>query len=322
MGGLNLGQGMCQTLKLRAWDDLDFTARQLFGCQADARPNFVFEDGVGQGEVPVAFALKIRAHGRVVVAIATVELNEGVPAPLLRCARDFERVLLIGRDGGEDRGHDGIGVQAGRKVGGRVELEHRHTRPVAAFAFDVFVREKILGDENEHHNGFDAIRTDFTCITYGCYFAELVDAIASEGAANPEIFDLLQSTYQFLAQATDVPLLARTFELKFLDCAGYGPQLSRCAYCSALLAGKLLAFSVRHGGILCENCEYRDTSTVSLLPGSCALLKMLRKSELKGLNRIRASERNHRELKRALGHFIEYHTERKLKSLRFIERTL
>ena len=37
---------------------------------------------------------------------------------------------------------------------------------------------------------------------------------------------------------------------------------------------------------------------------------------------IRASERNHRELKRALGHFIEYHTERRLKSLRFIERTL
>ena len=28
-------------------------------------------------------------------------------------------------------------------------------------------------------NGFDAIRTDFTRITYGCYFAELVDVMAS-----------------------------------------------------------------------------------------------------------------------------------------------
>ena len=171
-------------------------------------------------------------------------------------------------------------------------------------------------------NGFDAIRSDFTRITYGCYFAELVDAIASEGVANPEIFGLLRSTYQFLARATDVPLLARAFELKFLDCAGYGPQLSLCTYCSSTLVGRLLAFSVRHGGILCENCEYRDAATVSLMPGSCELLKMLRKSELEGLNRIRASERNHRELKRALGGFIEYHTERKLKSLKFIERTL
>ena len=171
-------------------------------------------------------------------------------------------------------------------------------------------------------DGFDAIRADFTRITYGCYFAELVDVMASEGVANPEVFDLLQNTYQFLAQATDVPLLARAFELKFLDCAGYGPQLSRCAYCSAVIAGKLLAFSVRHGGVLCADCEYRDAATVSLMPGSCELLKMLRKSELGSLNRIRASERNHSELKRALGNFIEYHTERKLKSLKFIERTL
>ena len=47
-------------------------------------------------------------------------------------------------------------------------------------------------------DGFDAIRSDFTRITYGCYFAELVDSIASEGIANPEIFDLLRTTYQFL----------------------------------------------------------------------------------------------------------------------------
>ena len=52
------------------------------------------------------------------------------------------------------------------------------------------------------------------------------------------------------------------------------------------------------------------------------LLKMLRKSEWERFNRIRASTRNHNELKRALGSFIEYHTERNLKSLRFIESVL
>ena len=60
-------------------------------------------------------------------------------------------------------------------------------------------------------NGFDTIRSDFTRITYGCYFAELVDSIASEGIASPEIFDLLRTTYQFLVEANDVPLLARGF---------------------------------------------------------------------------------------------------------------
>ena len=176
-------------------------------------------------------------------------------------------------------------------------------------------------------DGFSAIRSDFTRITYGCYFAELVDSIASEGIANPEIFDLLQTTYQFLTHADDVPLLARGFEIKFLDCAGYGPELSRCVHCGSGVNGAAtekfgIAFSVRYGGVLCGDCKNRDGAAFTIAPGSCELLKMLRKSEWERFNRIRASIRNHKELKRALGSFIEYHTERNLKSLKFIESVL
>jgi DNA repair protein RecO (recombination protein O) len=176
-------------------------------------------------------------------------------------------------------------------------------------------------------DGFNAIRADFTRITYGCYFAELVDSIASEGIANPEIFELLRTTYQFLTHADDVPLLARGFEIKFLDCAGYGPELSRCVHCGSAVNGAAtekfgIAFSVRYGGVLCGDCKNRDGAAFTIAPGSCELLKMLRNSEWERFNRIRASTRNHKELKRALGSFIEYHTERNLKSLRFIESVL
>ena len=183
-------------------------------------------------------------------------------------------------------------------------------------------------------DGFDAIRSDFTRITYGCYFAELVDSSASEGMANPEIFDLLRTTYQFLVHADDIPLLARGFEIKFLDCAGYGPELARCVHCGSDVKGisvdgksettsKLsIAFSIRYGGVLCNGCENRDGAAFTIAPGSRELLKMLRKSEWERFNRIRASTRNHQELKRVLGSFIEYHTERNLKSLKFIENVL
>ena len=183
-------------------------------------------------------------------------------------------------------------------------------------------------------DGFDAVRADFTRTTYGCYFAELVDAVASEGIANPEVFTLLRGTYQFLGHANDVPLLARIFEIKLLDCVGYGPELSQCVQCSLLVTPApsfekgapsghpVLAFSVRHGGLLCTDCQHRDAAAFSMAPGSCELLKMLRKSEVSGLNRIHASTRNHHELKLALSNFIQYHTERNLKSLRFIESVL
>ena len=176
-------------------------------------------------------------------------------------------------------------------------------------------------------DGFDAIRSDFTRITYGCYFAELVDSVASEGVASPEIFDLLRITYQSLAHADDVPLLARGFEIKFLDCAGYGPELSRCVHCSSAVKGATtakfgIAFSVRYGGVLCSECKNRDGAAFTIASGSCELLKVLRRSEWERFNRVRASTRNHQELKRLLGSFIEYHTERSLKSLRFIESVL
>ena len=176
-------------------------------------------------------------------------------------------------------------------------------------------------------DGFDAIRSDFTRITYGCYFAELVDSIASEGIASPEIFNLLHTAYQFLVHVDDVPLLARGFEMKFLDCAGYGPELARCVHCSSDVKRGVtqdfgIAFSVRYGGVLCGECKNRDGAAFTIAPGSCELLKVLRRSEWERLNRIRASTRNHQELKRLLGNFIEYHTQRTLKSLRFIENVL
>ena len=176
--------------------------------------------------------------------------------------------------------------------------------------------------------------SDFTRITYACYFAELVDSSASEGIANPEIFDLLRTTFQSLVHADDIPLLARGFEIKFLDCAGYGPELARCVHCSAdikdlSVRGKSeatrqfgITFSIRYGGVLCSTCENRDGAAFTIAPGTCELLKMLRKSEWERLKRIRASTRNHQELKRLLGSFIEYHTERNLKSLKFIENVL
>ena len=179
--------------------------------------------------------------------------------------------------------------------------------------------------------GFDGIRDDFTRITYGCYLAELVDAIASEGDANPEIFHLLQNTYHLLTDIEDVALLVRSFEIKFLDLAGYAPQLSHCANCGSNVnrpyfkdkqGTPVMLFSVPQGGMLCNNCKNRDTSAYSITPGSCELLKTLRQSELDKIKRIRASTRNHRELKLVLSSFIRYHTERNLKSLRFIESVL
>jgi len=168
-------------------------------------------------------------------------------------------------------------------------------------------------------DAFDGIKADFDRTVYGCYLAELIDAIESERSINRNVFELLRGAFDTLGDVHDITLLARAFELKFLDLTGYAPQLSHCVVCASPVLNPTLLFSSRLGGLLCTGCADKDTNAVPIVRGSCELMKQIRKSDLRYLTRLRASDRNHRELKSVLSSFISYHTERTLKSLKLIE---
>ena len=168
-------------------------------------------------------------------------------------------------------------------------------------------------------DAFDGIKADFDRTTYGCYLAELVNAIESEQTANQGVFRLLQHGFDGLSQVDDIALLARAFELKLLDIAGFAPQLSQCVVCASPPSGATLMFSTRLGGLLCDDCKHNDSNAPQLARGSCELMNYLRKCDLAHLNRVQASNLNHRQLQLVLSRFISYHTELTLKSLDLIE---
>ncbi len=168
-------------------------------------------------------------------------------------------------------------------------------------------------------DAFDGIKEDFDRTTYGFYLAELVDTVESDQSVDQKTFSLLQQGFSLLALNDDSALLARAFEIKLLDTAGFAPQLSCCVSCTSLLSNATLRFSPSLGGLLCTNCEYQDGNALPLARGSCELMKHLRKCDLTQLNRVRASKFNHRQLQSVLSSFISYHTERTLKSLALIE---
>ena len=166
---------------------------------------------------------------------------------------------------------------------------------------------------------YDSIKADFDRTIYGCYLAELVNAIEAEQTADRGVFRLLEHGFDGLSQVDDIALLARGFELKLLDIAGFAPQLSRCVVCAFEPSGATLRFSTRLGGVLCDDCTHNDSKALQLARGSCELMKYLRGCDLTHLNRVQASRLNHRQLRLALSRFISYHTELTLKSLDLIE---
>ena len=169
-------------------------------------------------------------------------------------------------------------------------------------------------------NAFDGIKADFDRTAYGFYLADLVNAIEPSEAANQRVFHLLRHALEAAAKIGDIVLLARAFELQLLGLTGFSPQLTHCAACTEAISNTpKVRFSYRFGGLLCGDCAARDAQAALISRGSTELMKQLRKTDPASLDRLRASDLNHRELKFVLTNFLAYHTERTLKSLEFIE---
>ena len=102
---------------------------------------------------------------------------------------------------------------------------------------------------------FIELRDNLDRVGYAYYLAELVDRFAEEAAENRAIYDLLLRALAWLAiDSTHPDLLARFFELRLLQFAGYRPQLYECVNCGKPIEPIENYFSVEAGGILDPDC--------------------------------------------------------------------
>lgn len=86
--------------------------------------------------------------------------------------------------------------------------------------------------EAESLNQFWGVRQDVEKLALASYFAEVMDAVAEEGQAEPELMSLiLNSLYALDKLNKPQPLIKAAFELKLLALSGYEPALDGCAVC-------------------------------------------------------------------------------------------
>ena len=168
-------------------------------------------------------------------------------------------------------------------------------------------------------DNFDRIKANFNLFTYACYFSELVDAMESDGADNPDVFLLLTHTFRSLQKMTDLRLFARAFELQLLQISGYAPDFTRCGTCgrSFTVNDVNLHYYDQSGEIVCTSCS--TPQLVSLSRGSCELMRRIQETNFDRLKRIRTSQRNQKEMRFVLSSLISFHTHRRLKSLEFLD---
>lgn len=111
-------------------------------------------------------------------------------------------------------------------------------------------------------NYFRELTADVEAAYYGFYFLEFAEYYCQENSDEKEMLKLLYQSLRALESASyDNRLVRVIFELKALAINGEAPNVFGCLKCGK--KEDVRYFSIRHGGLLCEECQSRAGSPVS-----------------------------------------------------------
>jgi DNA repair protein RecO (recombination protein O) len=162
------------------------------------------------------------------------------------------------------------------------------------------------------------LRADLALFAAGETMLEAVDKVAEEHERNVRLALLLLSGMRALdATPQDPAAVAESFLLKMLSLSGFHPALTACANCGAR---EPELFDAGQGGAICPTCAEPGTARASREAlrrlGDLALADLAEAGEMP-----EPEPAIHKEARRLLYGFAEYHLERRMKSLPMLVRT-
>lgn len=170
---------------------------------------------------------------------------------------------------------------------------------------------------------FLAIRQSLERISLASYMVELASSVATEGEANPGLFQLLVSALSTVDQGKGGAGLTRLFELKLLTAAGLAPEFKSCLACRREIEKKnRVAFSPSKGGVLCPACLREGGPFLLLSPETVTALQDAQELPWEAAQLISFPPLFLKEAQEALRLFLRFHLGKELRSQRFSDSVL
>ncbi len=154
---------------------------------------------------------------------------------------------------------------------------------------------------------------------YGFYFMELANYYAREANDETELLKLLYQTFRALVKP-NIPnkLIRYIYELKVVAINGEGPQVFECVCCGDKERQKV--FSIRRGGLVCEECRMRQVSDeMKLLPSTLYTLQYIMSSPVEKLYTFVVKDEVLSELERVVTGYLDEYVGKRFKSLEILE---
>lgn len=164
---------------------------------------------------------------------------------------------------------------------------------------------------------FFKIRQDVKRTMAASYMIELVDAIMPLEEKNTDVYHLAIEFLTMLEAIDDINKLVHAFQVKILLLSGFRPFLDSCVVCQKKTTTKM-QFSMKLGGLICEDCRANDRTATPLSKGTVASLLHIERYGLSSIQRLNLAALTKKELKFVLNNFLVYHIDRHIKSARYL----
>jgi len=165
---------------------------------------------------------------------------------------------------------------------------------------------------------FARAREDLEKLSQAAYMIELLDSVTTLGDKNADVFDLILNSLKMLNGDASPKRVSRIFEIKLLSLMGLMPSLDQCANCGGAVDGTS-KFSFINGGLVCKKCFNSDRNAVPILQGTVKFIEHIRSNSFEKVARIKVASEVGRELEHILRKFLDYHIERRLKTVAFLK---
>jgi len=178
------------------------------------------------------------------------------PAIVLRAVdyKDADKILTVLTT---TEGKRTVRARGCRRKGSKIAVQCQH---LVYSDMNLFTyKDRLALEEAATLQEFRHLREDLFTLSLGIYFAEVVEAVAEEGHADPRLMSLLLNSLYAIDTLKKPPELVKAcFEMRLICLAGYEPVLDGCVLCGE--EPKYPMLDVDEGVLHCAGCPSEGRS--------------------------------------------------------------
>lgn len=241
-------------------------------------------------------------------AIVLKSFPYGDTSKIARCyTRNFGKLSIIGK-----------GVMTSKS------LQSGYLEPMSCITLNFYYnpkRQLQIFSKAEFDRPLLSLKQDMKKLSYGFAIVELIDRTVTGEEPHEELYCLAEHVLEAINSTSGhLNRIFWYFEVALLSLLGFRPRLSECPHCQGKMESAF--FSLGYGELVCGNCI--SGSGRQLSRGTLDLLKILKKSSLNSLDKIKYGKTERKEFGGFIQEYLSFHIEglREVRSLRVMESIL